>query len=487
MNQEAINLLNESFNASSEDISVLLDSVQTLIRDHECQHRLMEGLSPTSPDFAATLALFTPFMTATTALGVLDAHTDLESDTTLLQQEIARLRSLLRYHQQQMQHFTSTRTAAARKILQTPVILPHSTSGESASTVNPSPAKQTVNTTLSNPPANSDSSSASRANPPTPRSELTVDANVTISPSGDNESTIVSAIQSPTPQGGVSSQSTTNVLPEDLLNSPNTAATLATENKPQSTNPAANLAMLESVQQTLSTLAANENNMEFLKKYQELGAFLNDETAKARKRHTEHERREVMKAANTTALSDIEGLDPQVKRRTWHASAQGTGAPSAEVEFVDPATFQFRQQKASAEAKQKSMTDFCDGPLEQSSSLDLNLPCSPPRGIVPSWTNLQERYHLLHHPTVDLKKLNLLDLQTIPAAYIGPNVVAELAAGAGPRADVAARLDQRLIARHFREQDPNSIALIENHPEGCLLYTSPSPRDRTRSRMPSSA
>ena len=27
----------------------------------------------------------------------------------------------------------------------------------------------------------------------------------------------------------------------------------------------------------------------------------------------------------------------------------------------------------------------------------------------------------------------------------------------------------------------------ENDPNGCLLYTSPSPRDRTRSRMPSSA
>ena len=27
----------------------------------------------------------------------------------------------------------------------------------------------------------------------------------------------------------------------------------------------------------------------------------------------------------------------------------------------------------------------------------------------------------------------------------------------------------------------------EEPPEGCLLYTSPSPRDRTRSRMPSSA
>ena len=29
--------------------------------------------------------------------------------------------------------------------------------------------------------------------------------------------------------------------------------------------------------------------------------------------------------------------------------------------------------------------------------------------------------------------------------------------------------------------------LVEDHPLDCLLYTSPSPRDRTRSRMPSSA
>ena len=29
--------------------------------------------------------------------------------------------------------------------------------------------------------------------------------------------------------------------------------------------------------------------------------------------------------------------------------------------------------------------------------------------------------------------------------------------------------------------------LIMQHAEDCLLYTSPSPRDRTRSRMPSSA
>ena len=32
-----------------------------------------------------------------------------------------------------------------------------------------------------------------------------------------------------------------------------------------------------------------------------------------------------------------------------------------------------------------------------------------------------------------------------------------------------------------------AVELINNHLISCLLYTSPSPRDRTRSRMPSSA
>ena len=34
---------------------------------------------------------------------------------------------------------------------------------------------------------------------------------------------------------------------------------------------------------------------------------------------------------------------------------------------------------------------------------------------------------------------------------------------------------------------PTTAKLILNPTSGCLLYTSPSPRDRTRSRMPSSA
>ena len=50
-------------------------------------------------------------------------------------------------------------------------------------------------------------------------------------------------------------------------------------------------------------------------------------------------------------------------------------------------------------------------------------------------------------------------------------------------------LDRRLTGNNFhhyiqpdREIDPGAMEV-----HGCLLYTSPSPRDRTRSRMPSSA
>ena len=47
---------------------------------------------------------------------------------------------------------------------------------------------------------------------------------------------------------------------------------------------------------------------------------------------------------------------------------------------------------------------------------------------------------------------------------------------------------QRLVP--LAKADPSAIADINipgNLGQGCLLYTSPSPRDRTRSRMPSSA
>ena len=52
-----------------------------------------------------------------------------------------------------------------------------------------------------------------------------------------------------------------------------------------------------------------------------------------------------------------------------------------------------------------------------------------------------------------------------------------------PRVEQALFGDQRPIERSRERAHPNFAALHQH----CLLYTSPSPRDRTRSRMPSSA
>src|SRR5665811_517739 len=48
--------------------------------------------------------------------------------------------------------------------------------------------------------------------------------------------------------------------------------------------------------------------------------------------------------------------------------------------------------------------------------------------------------------------------------------------------DAAERAEHHLVADEL-----NALADHLGHPRTCLLYTSPSPRDRTRSRMPSSA
>ena len=44
-----------------------------------------------------------------------------------------------------------------------------------------------------------------------------------------------------------------------------------------------------------------------------------------------------------------------------------------------------------------------------------------------------------------------------------------------------------LERRGYVKAGPWTPECTVEHPEACLLYTSPSPRDRTRSRMPSSA
>ena len=54
----------------------------------------------------------------------------------------------------------------------------------------------------------------------------------------------------------------------------------------------------------------------------------------------------------------------------------------------------------------------------------------------------------------------------------------------------ASRKMSNLASRHgsrYFEGNVASVDIMERNNYNCLLYTSPSPRDRTRSRMPSSA
>ena len=243
------------------------------------------------------------------------------------------------------------------------------------------------------------------ANTKAVHSELEVGANVKISQNIDMVSNKTSS-----PAHSHSLQ----VNPEELLNSPNTAATLAAQSGLAQQDPATELARLEAAKKMFDDLDASANGLEFMKKSQDLGAFLNEETIKACKRLIEHDRRQLLKDANSSSLSSIDGLDPQSKRRSWHAAIAGQGEPSANVSLVDQSAFNFPgQSAASKEAKQKSMADFCSGPLEHTSSSALNLPSSPPRGLAQSSTSLEQHQQLLRHPTVGLKKTNLLD----PVSY----------------------------------------------------------------------
>ena len=56
-----------------------------------------------------------------------------------------------------------------------------------------------------------------------------------------------------------------------------------------------------------------------------------------------------------------------------------------------------------------------------------------------------------------------------------------------PMLDVMVITSDGILWGDLDSFDVDVLLLIDNVPETCLLYTSPSPRDRTRSRMPSSA
>ena len=60
-----------------------------------------------------------------------------------------------------------------------------------------------------------------------------------------------------------------------------------------------------------------------------------------------------------------------------------------------------------------------------------------------------------------------------------------------PKSDYGLNAAEYTIADHLKSQGYATACVgkwhLGHHPQICLLYTSPSPRDRTRSRMPSSA
>ena len=88
---------------------------------------------------------------------------------------------------------------------------------------------------------------------------------------------------------------------------------------------------------------------------------------------------------------------------------------------------------------------------------------------------------------------NVLCLEGGQCPQGAPEVVAEVRK-IGERLEVAAiQLEDELIAAGYkftpvaRDFDWQYNVILSEQPNACLLYTSPSPRDRTRSRMPSSA
>ena len=83
--------------------------------------------------------------------------------------------------------------------------------------------------------------------------------------------------------------------------------------------------------------------------------------------------------------------------------------------------------------------------------------------------------------------------KTIPAFAPGDTVVVQVKVKEGTRERLQA-YEGVVIAKRNRGLNSNFIVRKISSGEGvertfqtCLLYTSPSPRDRTRSRMPSSA
>ena len=105
-----------------------------------------------------------------------------------------------------------------------------------------------------------------------------------------------------------------------------------------------------------------------------------------------------------------------------------------------------------------------------------------------TWTHLRpSQVRLAPGVFDDRRRLNREYLASLRESALLQNHLIEAGIGEQawhlrPSGDTPA---DRGLARHWGWETPGS--LLRGHFVGCLLYTSPSPRDRQKSRMPSSA
>ena len=98
----------------------------------------------------------------------------------------------------------------------------------------------------------------------------------------------------------------------------------------------------------------------------------------------------------------------------------------------------------------------------------------------------------LHHPTIvhgsDLNKSNDRRIGFVIQSYIATDVKQILGKNSVQLARGVDKFNfHKKIGRPYLLMDKNDLELKKKENDNCLLYTSPSPRDATLSRMPSSA
>ena len=111
----------------------------------------------------------------------------------------------------------------------------------------------------------------------------------------------------------------------------------------------------------------------------------------------------------------------------------------------------------------------------------------------PNWVDIQDHHVLEVRRYISVKEVYFAKISTELAASaimsVSRNIIINPPKDyfTGLTWDKTPRLDEWLYHAYGAEKNDLNKAIGSNWLKGCLLYTSPSPRDRTRSRMPSSA